>query len=406
MARSLYSNADIYLLDDTLSAVDSHVGKSIFDSVIGPNGMLKEKTRLFVTNSLNFLPQVDEIVMFEDGFIIETGAYDQLKSQNGKFTEFMKAFLEANESNQAFIKNIADNSLLEKQISLINDKNVAKENSEKPLTSPKKDLTQPKLIGKEKIESGSVKVSTILEYFKACRLWLSFIFFFLLLLSYVVFMLSRYWLKDWSNDALDATIENVSNVTSSKEKVSKFYRLSVYIALGVSNSIIEFFSELVFVFMFIKASQRLHDKILYRVLRSDLNFFASTPTGRIINRFTKDVGATEELIPYSIKVLIDFILSLIATIIIIVTATPLILLALIPVIVVYVLVQRYFIPSNRQLKRMLSVSRSPTYAHFSESQAGVMTIRAYNQTDTFIKIMENHIDQTFRNQYAINVSNR
>jgi len=158
--------------------------------------------------------------------------------------------------------------------------------------------------------------------------------------------------------------------------------------------------------MFIKATKRLHNKMLYRVLRSDLKFFESTPTGRIINRFSKDVGATEWLIPVSLQTIIDFFLSLFISIFIILTATPLIILALVPVIVFYVLVQRYFIPSNRQLKRMLSVSKSPVLSHFSESQAGVMTLRAYRLTDTFIKIMENNIDQSFRNHYAMNVSNK
>jgi ATP-binding cassette, subfamily C (CFTR/MRP), member 1 len=118
------------------------------------------------------------------------------------------------------------------------------------------------------------------------------------------------------------------------------------------------------------------------------------------------VEATEDSIPYSVKTLIDHILSLMATIIIISSATPFIIFALAPVIVVYVLVQRYFIPSNRQLKRMLSVSKSPIFAHFSESQAGVMTLRAYKLTDKFTKIMEDNIDQSFRNNYAISFSNR
>ena len=398
------------MLDDPLSAVDSHVGKSIFDSVIGPNGMLKDKTRLFVTNSLNFLPQVDEIIMIENGFIIETGTYDQLKNQNGKFTEFMKAFLDSNEANQEFIKNITDSSLLNRQLSKVSEKNVNFDRSLSIVSkvSVKKDFNQRKLIEKEKIESGSVKMSTILEYFKACRLWLSSIFFLFLFLSYIIYMANKYWLRDWSNDA---EIEKKSssldiNITNQKEKISKFYRLNVYIAFGLSNSLIEFFSELVFVYMFIKATKRLHDKMLYRVLRSDLKFFESTPTGRIINRFTKDVEATEDSIPYSVKTLIDHILSLASTIFIISSATPFILFPLIPVIVVYVLVQRYFIPSNRQLKRMLSASKSPIFAHFSESQAGLMTIRAYRLTEKFIKIMEDNIDQSFKNNYAICVSNR
>ena len=79
LARSLYSNADIFMLDDPLSAVDAHVGKSLFDLVIGPNGMLNNKTRLFVTNSLSFLPQVDQIIMVDNGCIAEMGTYEELK---------------------------------------------------------------------------------------------------------------------------------------------------------------------------------------------------------------------------------------------------------------------------------------------------------------------------------------
>ena len=158
LARSLYSNADIYMLDDPLSAVDAHVGKSIFDLVIGPNGMLKDKTRLFVTNSLNFLPQVDEIMMIDNGFIIETGTYEQLKEQNGKFTEFMKAFLEANEANQEFIRNIEQNetksSSLDKQVSVKSSEKLTKSESVLSKSSEKKENGNgngQKIIAKEKI---------------------------------------------------------------------------------------------------------------------------------------------------------------------------------------------------------------------------------------------------------------
>jgi len=91
LARALYSKADIYLLDDPLSSVDAHVAKSIFDSVIGPKGMLNDKTRIFVTNSLNYLPQMDTVIMLENGEIVESGSYDELKSKNGFFVEFIKS---------------------------------------------------------------------------------------------------------------------------------------------------------------------------------------------------------------------------------------------------------------------------------------------------------------------------
>jgi ABC-type multidrug transport system fused ATPase/permease subunit len=97
LARALYSDAEIYMLDDPLSAVDSHVGKSIFDSVIGPNGMLKDKTRLFVTNSLSFLPQCDQIIMLEGGTIVERGKYEELIGKEGRFAFFLKNYLVKNQ---------------------------------------------------------------------------------------------------------------------------------------------------------------------------------------------------------------------------------------------------------------------------------------------------------------------
>lgn len=107
LARAVYAKADIYMLDDPLSAVDSHVGKHIFDHVIGPDGLLKNKTRLFVTNSLSFLPQMDRILMLDKGSIVEMGTYDQLrKNEQGLFNEFIKNYLKSKEANQSQIGNI------------------------------------------------------------------------------------------------------------------------------------------------------------------------------------------------------------------------------------------------------------------------------------------------------------
>jgi len=78
LARATYNNADVYLLDDPLSAVDAHVGKDLFDRVIGPNGMLRRKTRLLVTHGITFLPEMDQIIVLKDGSISEVGTYREL----------------------------------------------------------------------------------------------------------------------------------------------------------------------------------------------------------------------------------------------------------------------------------------------------------------------------------------
>ena len=93
LARAVYSGADLFLLDDPLSAVDSHVGKHIFDRVVGPEGCLKDKTRVLVTHAVTFLPQVDQIVVLRGGKVSEVGTYKELLAQKGDFAEFLVQYL-------------------------------------------------------------------------------------------------------------------------------------------------------------------------------------------------------------------------------------------------------------------------------------------------------------------------
>ncbi|KAF6018295.1 hypothetical protein EB796_023381 [Bugula neritina] len=92
LARAVYNDADIYLLDDPLSAVDAHVGKHIFDNVIGPSGLLKGKTRIMVTHGIHWLPEVDEIYIITAGRMSEHGTYESLLSHNGDFAKFLKEY--------------------------------------------------------------------------------------------------------------------------------------------------------------------------------------------------------------------------------------------------------------------------------------------------------------------------
>ena len=165
-------------------------------------------------------------------------------------------------------------------------------------------------------------------------------------------------------------------------------------------------SNLCFVALFIQTSQLFHKRLLVSVLRCPLRFFESTPMGRIVNRFTKDIEATESSIPSSIKSLVECLLSMTSTFVIIASSTPWFLAALVPIAIAYIGVQRYFIPSNRQLKRLQSASRSPIFSHFSETQSGVTTIRAYRSQEAFTRRMQTNIDESFVYYYSTTVSNR
>lgn len=90
LARALYNRADIYLLDDPLSAVDSHVGKHIFDSVLGPSGLLAGKTRFLITHGIAYLPRTDNIFVISNGEITESGPYSKLLREKGAFSEFIE----------------------------------------------------------------------------------------------------------------------------------------------------------------------------------------------------------------------------------------------------------------------------------------------------------------------------
>lgn len=94
LARAVYNDTDVYFLDDPLSAVDSHVGKHIFENVIGSSGLLKKKTRIFVTHGITYLPEVDNIIVLKDGEITEIGNYKQLLEKRGAFSEFLVQHLQ------------------------------------------------------------------------------------------------------------------------------------------------------------------------------------------------------------------------------------------------------------------------------------------------------------------------
>lgn len=134
LARAVYSDADIYLLDDPLSAVDSHVGKHIFEQVIGPQGLLKHKTRLFVTHGITFLSETNNILVMKGGKISESGSYQELLAKKGAFAEFLMHHMhnttKENEgkkifySNNSILNRVVENFYLRKSCFLISSKNI------------------------------------------------------------------------------------------------------------------------------------------------------------------------------------------------------------------------------------------------------------------------------------------
>ncbi|CAG7833091.1 unnamed protein product [Allacma fusca] len=254
-----------------------------------------------------------------------------------------------------------------------------------------------KLIEKEKAETSGVKLSVYLDYFRAAGWGMTILTFLFFLFFQGVSVGSNMWLTAWSE-------EPIVNGTISVSRRDMF--LGVYGALGVFQAFFSFTGTLVMALGTLKSSALFHSDMLDRILRSPMSFFDTTPVGRIVNRFAKDVDVADGTLPSMIRLWLNSFYQVLATIVVISYSTPIFIAVIIPIGVLYYFVQRMFVASTRQLKRMESVSRSPIYSHFGETITGASTIRAYGQQDRFILDSEAKVDHNQVAYFPSVVANR
>ncbi|PVD27629.1 hypothetical protein C0Q70_12795 [Pomacea canaliculata] len=367
LARAVYSDSDIYLLDDPLSAVDSHVGKHIFTEVIGPNGLLRHKTRVLVTHGIHWLPMVDEIIVLSDNGISEKGSYDTLMSHDGPFARFLKLHLQQKEES---------------------------EEAEDPETF----MSLPSICSSSPL-TFQVKTSVFLTYIRAAGAvpFTASILFFLLFQA--VHASSNFWLSRWTDDNFLAT-SHVNATLRHNYNAKNDYYLMVFGMFGIGQIVTLVLSNFLIWVRTVVASKNLHSRLLASVLRAPMVFFDTNPVGRIINRFSRDIDTIDNIIPNNIQESVSIGTMVLVTIIVISISTPLFIFLVIPVIIVYFLIQTFYIPTSRQLKRMESVTHSPIYVHFSETISGGATIRAYRAVDRFIEEIKRRVDRNQSLYYA------
>ncbi|XP_006612231.1 multidrug resistance-associated protein 1 [Apis dorsata] len=429
LARAVYNDSDIYFLDDPLSAVDSHVGKHIFENVIGSSGLLKKKTRILVTHGITYLPEVDNIIVLKDGEITEVGTYKQLLEKRGAFSEFLVQHLQevgnlhadgeseadlheikqhlestigSNELQQKLTRgksrmsesqsesgSIADrkslNGSLKRQYSTSSQQSGTYENSnikEAKLLSPK---SGGKLIEVEKTETGSVKWRVYSHYFKSIGWFLSISTIIMNAIFQGFSIGSNTWLSMWSDD-------NLTDVNNTVDHIKQNMYLGVYGGLGLGQGMTVLGGALFLAKGTIRASVHLFESTLQRVLRNPMSFFDQTPTGRILNRLSKDTDVIDNTLPSILRSWITCLFGVIATLVVISFSTPIFISVIIPISVIYYFVQRLYVASSRQLKRLESVSRSPIYSHFSETVSGAQMIRAFGVQERFINESESKVD--------------
>lgn len=404
LARAVYCDRSVYLLDDPLSAVDAHVGKHIFEEVIGPQGLLKDKTRVLVTHGLSYLPQTHLILVMLDGEITEVGSYQQLMATDGAFAEFQRTYAtvdqtEDDESPPKSGTKAKENGSVTTLVGSPGANSTSKvslmEKEEKQLDQKTKDPKVGKLTEADKASTGKVKLSVFWSYLKAIGLVLSCLSLLLFLTHHLVSMFSNYWLSLWTDDP-------VVNGT----QPDRLMRLGVYGALGLSQGVAVFGYSLAMSIGGILASRFLHQSMLYDVLRSPMFFFERTPSGNLVNRFAKEMDTIDSVIPSILKMFMGSMFNVLGSCVIILIATPLVAI-IIPVLgLLYFLVQRFYVASSRQLKRLESVSRSPIYTHFNETLLGTSVIRAFGEQERFIRESDRRVDHNQKAYYPSIVANR
>ena len=432
LARAVYSKKDIYLFDDPLSAVDAHVGKHIFEKVIGPKGMLQKKTRILVTHGISFLPDTDYILVMKNGRIAEQGSYNQLIKQEGEFSNFILEQLKvANESesetdNEAIWKDLEANKGSEfvatqkietaarrrpkttslgsfSAISSSDENNpppsyYSKQTSVVDRTSSDtiyKTLSGKKgLIKEEHVEIKSVKLAIYIYYMKSGGYILGIACFFAYFFFESFQVGSNIWLSLWSDDEMAAYNIDTRNMY-----------LIIYGLLGMMQSVFIYVAVMLVTFAAVKASTVLHYDLLKRILKSPMSFFDTTPVGRIVNRFSKDMDEVDVMIPIHFKDCISQFVTAIGSIFIICYSTPITILAVIPLTAVFIICTNFYLRTSRQLKRLISINRSPINSHIEETLSGASIIRAYKLRDQFEDENEDKIEDLQKAQYPETISN-
>ncbi|KAJ3288221.1 hypothetical protein HDU76_007719, partial [Blyttiomyces sp. JEL0837] len=413
LARAVYFDADIILLDDPLSAVDSHVGRYLMENCI--LGALKTKTRILVTHQLHFLPNVDYIYLMEHGRIVERGTYNELMERGKKFTELMKEYGQADEAKDDDIVDdgvLGEDVLLKDEVpkegggldgdlgDVVGGGGLKKRSKEEEAADGMEKIAEEKdsskdgaLMQAEDRAIGAVGGAVFYQYMMAAGgVLAALITLLLLIMAQLARLGTDLWLTWW----LSVKWSSISN---------SMY-LNIYVIWGCIQAVTALASGIVFAYAGALASKRLHDRALLKEFRAPMEFFDTTPLGRVLNRFSKDVDTLDSLLPESAR-LFGYTFSLVlGTVLLICAIFPYFIAALVPAVVLYSFLQNYYRATSRELKRLDNVTRSPLFAHFSACFSGLATIRAYGVEELFSKKNRELLDWNNRAYYPLLLTQR
>nr|CAI5849598.1 unnamed protein product [Callosobruchus analis] len=381
LARAVYKDADIYLFDDPLSAVDTHVGKHLFEKCIC--GYLGSKCVILVTHQLQYLKSANSIYMLKDGAIKVAGSYTDVKSSGKVFSRL---------------------------VSQIEDEEEVRRKSAVPKEKKEHEV---QILEKEAKAAGNVPFSVYRNFAKAGG---GFVKVLILILGFVLSQssdsIAEYYVTWWVN------IEQIRSSNTSAPTIPKFSvnqsdaettaddpyanwwlislftsdesALTYYSFICVAVVVLCLSRSLYFFNWCLTVSSKLHKSMMDNIVYSSMLFFSKNPSGRILNRFSKDIGSLDELLPFTLLDTVQIGLRVLAISIVIGSLSYWITIPTIVILVIFYLLRTVYLQTSTAVKRIESITRSPIFTHLSMSLQGLTTIRALRAEDALTREFDNY----------------
>uniref|UniRef100_A0ACD6A5A1 Uncharacterized protein n=1 Tax=Avena sativa TaxID=4498 RepID=A0ACD6A5A1_AVESA len=365
LARALYQNADIYLLDDPFSAVDAHTATSLFNEYV--MSALSDKTVVLVTHQVDFLPVFDSIVLMSDGEVIQSAPYQDLLANCEEFKDLVNAHKDTigvsdPDNNIPFPR---AKEVLIKEIDGVHGSRY---------TECVKPSPADQLIKKEERETGDAGLKPYMLYLRQNK---GVLYFSFCMISHMIFISGQIAQNSW----MAANVQNPS--------VSTLKLISVYIIIGACTMFFLLARSLSVVVLGMQTSRSLFSQLLNSLFRAPMSFFDSTPLGRVLSRVSSDLSIVDLDVPFTLVFAVGAGFNAYSNLGVLAVVTWEVLFVSVPMMVLAITLQRYYLTSAKELMRINGTTKSALANHLGESISGTVTIRAFEQEDRFFaKILD------------------
>ncbi|XP_055588089.1 ATP-binding cassette sub-family C member 4-like [Uranotaenia lowii] len=388
LARAIYKKSDVYLLDDPLSAVDAHVGKHIYEMCI--RDFLADKVCVLVTHQLQYLKDVQHIILMNTGTIDAQGSYHEIKRT--KLDSILALTPDESPSENKFDKEFEKQTAQTEQVDLFNEKQEEEQETQ---------------------GEGQVSFSVYKTYIAAINScgWVFFISA-LIVLTQVAVSSVDFFVAQWVNweeslghnnsvvflkenqtieDLLDFNVLRQAMAESNHDEERQQYIViySILIGVFIYLTLQRTFS---FFYVCLRISINLHDRMFRGLTHATMSFFNNNPSGRILNRFSKDIGAIDSTLPMSLIDCLKFFLEMIAVVALVSIVNYWFLLPTSIIAVLMFFIRRVYLNASRPVKRIESVNRSPIFSHTNATLQGLSTIRAFQAQKVLCWEFSQHMD--------------